>query len=528
MVYDVVIAGAGPVGLFLACELRLAGVTVLVLERMEDPRSPLKGSALGMRGMNLPSVEAFYRRGLLKAVRETSIGWVDGRSNQGMVKEKQPNNTPTPRFAGHFAGIVIDANKVDFSSDTFLVGGPSAAGGLVTLEGIETLLAQRAKELGVELRRGAEVTDLSQTEDGVAVHVGAEIVHAQWLVGCDGGRSTVRKRAGFEFVGTDPEVTGYSAVVDIADPEKLPSGWNLTNTGMYVNGAPLPGRLGVVDFDGGTADRTQAVTLEGLQKTLRHVSGTDVTLTAVHVATSYTDNARQATTYRKGRVLLAGDAAHVHSPFGGQGMNLGIGDAMNLGWKLAATVKGWAPEELLDSYTFERHPIGAWALEWTRAQVAVMRPEPHAHAIAKIVRELIDTPAGATYFAQKVAGVWLRYDLPGDHPLIGRSAPDLEFEDGTRLGDLLHDGVAVLLDLEDNERLRALSAPWTGRLKYVSAAAKQKLGLTALLVRPDGFVVWVAEDDQHLIAATESLTRWFGKADARERETEADSGSLSS
>jgi hypothetical protein len=174
--------------------------------------------------------------------------------------------------------------------------------------------------------------------------------------------------------------------------------------------------------------------LRGFQNTLRRVSGADVTVTAMHLATRYTDNARQAATYRKGRVLLAGDAAHVHSPLGGQGLNLGIGDAMNLGWKLAAVIKGWTPDSLLDTYTDERHPIGAWALEWTRAQVAILRPEPHARAMAAIVRDLIQTPAGATYFAQKIAGIWPRYNLPGDHPVIGRSAPDLEFEDGTRLG----------------------------------------------------------------------------------------------
>src|SRR5207302_81349 len=178
----------------------------------------------------------------------------------------------------------------------------------------------------------------------------------------------------------------------------------------YVNG-PAPGRIGLVDFDGGRFDRSQEITLEGLQAILRRIYGTDVTLTALHVATSYTDRARQATTYRKGRVLLAGDAAHIHSPLGGQGLNTGLGDAMNLGWKLAATLRGNAPDGLLDSYTTERHPVGARILDWSRAQVELMRPDPHSRALEAVLRDLIDTRDGATYFAERVWGVSLRYDL---------------------------------------------------------------------------------------------------------------------
>ncbi|MFL6426930.1 MAG: FAD-dependent monooxygenase [Acidobacteriaceae bacterium] len=520
MDYDVVIAGAGPVGLFLACELRLAGIAVLVLERLEDTRTPLKTNFMGMRGLNLPSVEAFYRRGLLKAVRASAFGWTGSGVNKGieMADTSKTNEAAAPRFAGHFAGILLDGNKIDFSTEKFMIPGPSASGGMVSLAGIESLLADRANDLGVDVRLGSAVTDVTQSDNDVTVHLGQETIQARWLVGCDGGRSTVRKRAGFEFSGTDPELTGTIAMADFADPEKLSPGWNITPYGMYVNG-PLPGRISVVEFDGGAAAREDTLTLDAFQNTLRRVSGTDVTLTALHMATRYTDNARQAVTYHKDRVLLAGDAAHVHSPLGGQGLNLGIGDAMNLGWKLAAVIKGWTPDGLLDTYTEERHPIGAWALEWTRAQVAILRPEPHARAMAAIVRDLIQTPAGATYFAQKIAGMWLRYSLPGDHPVIGRSAPDFEFEDGSRLGALLHEGTALLLDLTGSEELRSVSCSWAGRLKYVSAKPKDSLGLTALFVRPDGFVAWAQQDEQNESHAQRELhpvlTRWIGESDGQ-------------
>jgi 2-polyprenyl-6-methoxyphenol hydroxylase-like FAD-dependent oxidoreductase len=509
--YDVVIAGGGPVGLFLACELSLAGVSVVVLERMEDPRTPLKAGWMGMRGLNFPSVEAFYRRGMLEAVRAAALGWMNTGQKPGMEIGGKKDGAPAPRFAGHFAGIMLDADKIDFSHQKYTLEGPSASGGMVSLEGIELLLAEYAAKLGVDVRRGLTVTDFTQDENGVMVYAGEESFAGKWLVGCDGGRSTVRKLAEFEFAGTEPEFTGYTASVDIADPEKLRPGFNLTENGMYING-PGPNRIGVVAFDDASFDRTQTVTLENLQEVLRCVSGTDVTLTAVHVASSYTDRARQATTYRKGRVLLAGDAAHIHSPLGGQGLNTGIGDAMNLGWKLAATVHGWAPEGLLDTYTAERHPVGAWALDWTRAQVAIMKPDPHARAIASVIRDLMQTKEATTYFVEKISGIWVHYNLGGDHPLIGRSAPDFEFEDGTRLGSLLHDGKGVLLDLGENKELSALGQTWKARLKYVSAKAKDSKGLTAVLVRPDGFVAWATESEPDVSAAEQSIARWFGSA----------------
>ena len=184
----------------------------------------------------------------------------------------------------------------------------------------------------------------------------------------------------------------------------------------------------------------------------------------MEIATSYTDRARQATTYRKGRVLLAGDAAHVHSPFGGQGMNTGFGDAMNLGWKLAATIKGWAPKELLDTYTAERHPIGEWVLNWTRAQVAIIRTDPHARAMATVIRDLIATKDGTNYFVEKISGVSMRYDLGGEHPLTGRSAPDFELEDGTRLGDLLQRWPRPVAQLQRRTKTcrHCARGDWTG------------------------------------------------------------------
>jgi len=510
MDYDVAIAGAGPVGLFLACELGLAGVSVVVLEKLEDPHTQLKAEAMGMRGVNLPSSEAFYRRGMLGEVRGAAIGWMTTDARDAGMKMRNESSSTAPRFAGHFAGILLDGRKIEFANDKYALGGPSASGGMVTLEGIEEILRERAEELGVEVRLGCAVTGLSQTEDGVTLRVGQEAIHVRWAVGCDGGRSAVRKLAGFDFVGTDPELTGYIAVAEIADAEKLTPGWNLTPRGLYVY-EPRMGRFSVVEFGAGVAERDVPITRDVLQGCLRRVSGTDVTIGEVRIATSHTDNARQATTYRKGCVLLAGDAAHVHSPFGGQGMNLGIGDAMNLGWKLAATVKGWGPKDLLDTYTDERHPIGAWALSWTRAQVSIMRPDPHAQAMQAIVKELIDTRDGASFFAHKIAGIWLRYPLPGNHELIGRSAPDFEFEDETRLGTLLHGGKAVLLDLVGNDELAHVCDGWKGRVEYVRRAAKSALGLSAVLVRPDGFVAWAAEGDPDTKETRVVMNRWFGE-----------------
>ncbi|MEO5756451.1 MAG: FAD-dependent monooxygenase, partial [Mesorhizobium sp.] len=414
----------------------------------------------------------------------------------------------TRRPGGHFAGIQFFHDNIDTTTWPYRLPSPAATNMAVEMEHLETVLAALAGAMGVEIRRGLGVEDFEETDQDVTIRAGGETFRGRWLVGCDGGRSTVRKAAGFEFVGTDPEFTGYSVEVEMADPEKLNPGRHYTPTGMYT--FQKPGTIAMVDFDGGAFHRTQPITLEHVQAVLRHISGTDVTVTALTLATTWTDRAYQATAYRMGRVLLAGDAAHIHSPLGGQGLNLGLGDAMNLGWKLAATIRGDAPAGLLDSYFSERHPVGAQVLDWSRAQVALMRPSRSSRALEAIVRDLIDTRDGATYFAERVWGVSLRYDLGGGHPLVGRSAPDFELADGTKLGDLLKTGKGLLLDFDARAPLQTLATRRSGQIAYVASDVMDRLGLSAVLLRPDGVVAWAAEADPDLEDAARAAARWFG------------------
>lgn len=451
-IYDVVIVGAGPVGLFLACELRLAKLSVLVLEQAHDPSSPLKKLPFGMRGLSAPTIESFHRRGLLDDIAEKQ-----------KVKE-QPDGShcltahwmhQQRRPGGHFAGIQFFHDNIDASKWTYRLPDSTPVTLASSMEEIEAILERRATAMGAEIRRGAGVDGFEQSDEAVTIRAGGQIFHGRWLVGCDGGRSTVRKAGGFDFVGTAPEFTGYSVEIEMADPEKLAPGRHYTSTGMYTY--QKPGTIAMVDFDGGRFHRTQPMTTEHVQTVLRHVSGTDVTVTGLRLATTWTDRAYQATTYRNGRILLAGDAAHIHSPLGGQGLNLGLGDAINLGWKLAATIRGDAPNGLLDTYTSERHPVGAQVLDWSRAQVALMRPSRSTRALEAIIRDLIETRDGATYFAERVWGVSLRYELGDQHPLFGRSVPDFVLTDGRKTGELLREGKALLLDFGANASLEALT-----------------------------------------------------------------------
>ncbi|MFF2751275.1 FAD-dependent monooxygenase [Kitasatospora sp. NPDC058048] len=499
--HDVVIVGAGPVGLFLACELGLAGCSVLVLEREPEPRSPFKALPLGIRGLSSASVQAFYRRGMLhRLLKASGVGDEPG-AHPG------PDAPSVPRRGGHFAGMMLDPAKIDSAALPYRLPDPAPEGMPTHVEAIEAVLAERASELGVDVRRGVTVSAIAHNDGSVIAQAGEHAYPARWLVGCDGGRSTVRRLAGFDFVGTEPLCTGYIMLATVADPEKLNPGFHLTPTGMYIQ--PAGDYIAMLDFDDGAFDRSRQPTRDHLQTVLRRVSGTDVTLSEVRLASTFTDRAMQTTAYRRGRVLLAGDAAHIHSPLGGQGLNAGIGDALNLGWKLAAAVHGQAPDGLLDTYGRERHPVGSAVLDWSRAQVAAMRPDPHGQAVQGVIRDLIKTRDGTTYVFERISGSSIRYDLGSEHPLVGRSAPDFCLEDGIRLGDLMRDGRGVTLDFSADRCLHGPARGWESRMRYAAGPAKDDLGLGAVLVRPDGVVAWAGDRTPDREAFERAAGCWF-------------------
>ena len=513
---DVTVVGAGPVGLVLAAELALAGATVQVLERRDEPDPALKAQSI-----NVPTAEALDRRGLLPAAEKIQRETLE--RVRPFARPAAGGRALDTRFTGHFAGMVLDPDLVDWSDPDLAAHAAANGARMVPQPQLEALLAGHVARLGVPVRRGMEVTALADTGDHVLVHTTAGPVRTGWLVGCDGGHSAVRRLAGIGFPGTDPELTGYQAVVDIADPEKPADGWTWSSRGAYRYG-PQPGRVATVEFDNTVefddppADRSAPVTLEELQTALRRVSGTDVTLTALRaVPTRWTDNTRQAATYRSGRVLLAGDAAHVHPPFGGQGLNLGVGDAVNLGWKLGAVLAGWAPEGLLDTYDAERRPVGAWVLDWTRGQIGVLRGDAGSAALRGIVADLLSTRDGTTYAVKKISGVTQRIDLPGDHPLVGRYVPDLWLADGSRLVDHGHRGGFLLLDRTPGGAFARRTAARAGRVRCVTDEPGTPTGV---LVRPDGVVAWASDStdtdtdtDTDTAAVTgleAALDRWTG------------------
>ncbi|RGA03721.1 hypothetical protein DI270_017730 [Microbispora triticiradicis] len=495
---DVIVVGAGPVGLMLAAELRLAGVSPLILERLAEPAPQRKS-----RGVGPLAFEALQRRGL----------------GERLAAHQPERTAEKARDHGseknHFAWI----HKIDPSPRDE----PDRRGALVWQPDLEAVLAEYAAELGIPVLRGHTVTAI--TQDDAAVTVTAETAGgrfertAAYVVGCDGGRSTIRKLAGFDFPGTPPLMTARQARVEITDPDALPPSGR-TAAGMLIHG---PGMIGVFDFSPDQEEPHGPLTREELQASVRRVAGVDVTVTAMTDTSRFTDNARQVTTYRKGRVLLAGDAAHVHSPNGGQGLNLGLIDAVNLGWKLAAEIRGQAPPGLLDSYTAERHPAGAAVLHNTRAQSALMLPGPHTDALRDIVSDLMDIPEVNRYFGRMLGGLATRYSFPYTpphaHPLIGRLCPDLTCVvttgDGelrsARLSRFTITGPFVLLVPAGHPAIAA-AAGWRDRLKVVPAAAIDHDQLSAALIRPDGAVAWASAPGRpcDIALMRTALHTWLG------------------
>jgi 2-polyprenyl-6-methoxyphenol hydroxylase-like FAD-dependent oxidoreductase len=476
MTHDVVIAGAGPVGLFLAIELATAGVKPLVLERLVEPDRTIKAAGVGAVG-----AEALQRRGLARALDD------EERAVMALVRpmlKARFGSGPIKKAGGHFSAL--------FLIDLSLQRDPERHMRTVPQEALEKILAARASDLGIEVRRGTTVEGFEQDSEGVTVQTSADPLSAKYLVGCDGGRSRIRKLAGFEFPGTDPTITGYQAVVAFDAPEKIAAGWHRTPRGLVSSGL---GRVFTAEFDGPPPNRDAPITQAEVEAAIQRVSGTDVKILSMTMATRWTDNARQATTYRMGRVLLAGDAAHVHSPFGGQGLNLGLVDAANLGWKLAAAVNG--RDRLLDSYTAERHPVAARVLENTRAQVALVRPDPLTSALRTIVSDLMKLPEGNRYFGEMLTGVGIRYDLGDDDPLVGTLAKDqlLTLADGgeERLYVLMERGGGLFISSSERSLPRGVQH------------ARTKDG-ASMLVRPDGCIAWTDASSKSL---DDALACWF-------------------
>jgi len=369
------------------------------------------------------------------------------------------------------------------------------------------------RALGIELRRECDVSSLVQQEDGVDLEwtsaAGADSIRCGYLIACDGGRSQIRKMAGFAFPGTDPSMTMYTTVAEIDHPERLlPAGWRRTSGGVFSYG-PFPGRLFMLDFSGPPEDRLAPVTREEIESVLRRVSAADVRVTALESGSRWTDNTRLVDTYRKGRVLLAGDAAHIHTPFGGQGLSLGLADAANLGWKLAAVIRGDMPESLLDTYTAERRPVAEAVLANTLAQMAIMRPDPQAGAMRDLMANLMQLDEVNRFIGEMMSGLFSRYDLGSELDGVGRLIGDRQLSHGgaeVALYDLMQDGMSVLLDASPDGSAARLVAAATQRIRCVAVAAGP-----SMLIRPDACVAWAGEDNS-IDGLEETLRRWFSPA----------------
>lgn len=508
--FEVIVAGAGPVGLMLSCELRTAGISVLVLDRLPEPEKTTRAGSIGPLG-----VEALARRGLhgelLEAERRTLRCYREMAVASGLDPEDA-----VPKE--HFAGL----EKLDR---------PHAVGSgrrrmRVEQPALVDILLRQAAGLGVQLRRSYEVVDVAQDDEGVSVAAdtpsGTRRMRSQYLVGCDGGDSAVRSLAGFGFTGTAPTVTGRQGVVEFADAGAIPHGFHYTSGGLMVYGLGVD-RVATVEFDGPPDPGWPLLSEDELEQSIHRVSGLDLKITAMRSRGRFTDHAYQATSYRLERVLLAGDAAHIHAPFGGQGLNVGLTDAVNLGWKLAAEVRGCAPSGLLDTYCAERHPVGASLLHNTRAQTALMRPDPQSMALRELVADLLDLDEVKAFVVDLLAGFGTRYDLGSSHPAVGTLYPNVRvvLPEGSRsvsddvrtLADLPPDPRGLLLDFADRAELRATASGWLRRVRSLTCKTEQEEA-EGVLLRPDGCVAWIlpAGEDFRPEDLTAALETWFGPA----------------
>ncbi|MFI7414688.1 FAD-dependent monooxygenase [Streptomyces sp. NPDC049627] len=467
---DVIVVGAGPTGLMLAGELRLGGARVVVVEKLAEPTGQSRGLGFTARAM-----EVFDQRGLLPR-----FGGL----------EKSP--------MGHFGGVQFDY--------TVLEDAHFGARGVPQSQ-TEAVLEEWAGELGADIRRGWELTKLAEDADGVeivaATPEGEQRVRGAYLVGCDGGQSVVRKAAGFDFPGLPATRRMYLADVTGCDIRPRFLGERLDN-GMVMAAPLAPGVDRIIVCEDGTpaGDRPQAVEFDEVAAAWERITGESLAGGGADWVSSFTDATRQVSAYRKGRVLLAGDAAHVHLPAGGQGLSTGVQDAVNLGWKLAAVARGDMPDALLDSYHDERHPVGARLLMNTRAQGMIFLGGAEADPVRKVFGELMELTEVRRRLAGVVSHLDITYDFgsaPGAHPLVGRRLPPrpLRLADGTQTTTtaLLHPARGVLLDLADDAGLRERAAGWADRIPVVTATPETPevfSGATALLVRPDGHVAWAA------------------------------------
>jgi 3-(3-hydroxy-phenyl)propionate hydroxylase len=481
--HAVVIAGGGPTGLMLAGELALAGVDVAVVELRES--QALVGSRA--RGLHARTIEVLDQRGI--AERFVSQG--------------------TPYPAVSFARVRLDVSDLP-TRHNYLLGLPQSR--------FEEILAGWVAELAVPIHRGREVVGLTQDDDGVDIEISSSgSLRALYLVGCDGGRSVVRKTAGIEFPGWDPTISSVIAEVELRDEPEL-------GIRHDANGTQAIGRLDDGKRFGIVVSETYAgqageSTLRDLSRALVAAWGTDFGVHSPTWISRFTDMTRQAATYREGRVLLAGDAAHVHYPVGGQGLNLGVQDAVNLGWKLAQVVHGTSPKSLLDTYHLERHPVAARVLQNTMAQTALTRSDARIDALRNTMSELLSMDEPRQRFAAMVCSLDVHYELGDGHPLLGRRMPDLDLVTGDgplRVFTLLHDARPVLLQLSARGGFDI--APWTDRVQLVEATCNGPWELPALgmvaapaavLIRPDGHVAWTGDGSDRGLAA--ALTTWFGR-----------------